>query len=83
MASMPTPAEIEYQMTHAPDNRVSQLIAVNAVCFTIACTAVVLRFIARRMARVDYGADDCLVVIGLVSNIPLFAIISNVVASRY
>lgn len=65
MASIPTPAEIEEQEMHISDNMVPNIIAANAVCFTIACISVALRFQARRMARIKYEADDWLIVAGL------------------
>ena len=66
MATMPSPAEIEWQEQQASDSLVPNIIAVNAVCFPIACIAVILRFVARRIAQVKYKADDWLIVVGLV-----------------
>ena len=63
---MPTPAEILYQEKHISDNEVPNIIATNAICFPIACTAVLLRFISRRMSKIKYEADDWLIVAGLV-----------------
>ena len=71
MATMPTPAELMDQELHINDTMVPNIIATNAICFTIACIAVVLRFQARRMARVRYAADDWLIVVGLVRRTPL------------
>ena len=68
---MPNPAELMEQEMHASDTIVPDIIAANVVCFTIACIAVVLRFLARRMARVRYEADDWLIVVALVRGIPL------------
>ncbi|CAF9925812.1 hypothetical protein IMSHALPRED_006787 [Imshaugia aleurites] len=65
MASLPTPAEIEEQEMHMHDNMAPNVIAANAVCFTIACIAVILRFQARRMAKIRYEADDWLILAGL------------------
>lgn len=66
MATMPTPAEILEQEMHISDDRGPNIIAANAICFTIACVAVVLRFLARRRAMVRYEADDWLILAGLV-----------------
>ncbi|CAF9922359.1 MAG: hypothetical protein ALECFALPRED_002066 [Alectoria fallacina] len=71
MASMPTPAEILSQEKHISDNKVPNIIATNAICFPIACTAIFLRFISRRMSKIKYEADDWLIVAGLV-RLPLF-----------
>ena len=65
--SMPTPEEIRYQFHHKDDNREPQIIAVHVLVYTLAVATVALRFYARRMARVRYGWDDWLILIGLVS----------------
>ncbi len=65
MASIPTPAEIQYQEKHAFDTQVPNIIATNAICFPIACTTVLLRFLSRRMSKIRYEADDWLVILGL------------------
>ena len=74
MASIPTPAEIMEQEMHITDDLGPNIIAASAVCFTIACIAVALRFQARRMAMIKYEADDWLVVIGLVRRTLLFSL---------
>lgn len=56
---------------HISDDKSANIIAANAVCFTIACIAVVLRFQARRMAMIQYQADDWLILAGLVRRILL------------
>ena len=66
MATIPPPAEVEWQEMHISDSLVPDIIAVNAVCFTIACVSVALRFVSRRMAKVKYGLDDWLVLASLV-----------------
>ena len=71
MATMPTPAEIMEQEMHVSDTMVPSIIASNAICFAIACIAVVLRFLARRMSKTKYEADDWLVLVGLVRRVPL------------
>lgn len=70
MASMPSPAEILYQEKHISDNKVPNIIATNAICFPIACTAVLLRFVSRRSSKIKYEADDWLIVAGLVRLYP-------------
>ena len=44
----------------------------NVVCFTIACIAVALRFLARRMARIRYEIDDWLILVALVRERPSY-----------
>ena len=66
MAEAPSPTEILWQEKHINDDKVPTLIAANAVCFTVACIAVVLRFLARRKAKVNYGLVDWLIVVGWV-----------------
>ena len=68
---MPSPADLAYQEMHVSDTLVPNIIAVNVICFTIACVAVALRFLARRMARIRYEADDWLILVALVRGIPL------------
>ena len=66
MATLPTPAEIKYQEMHISDNAAPSIIAANAICYSIACIAIALRFLSRRVAHIKYEADDWLVVAGLV-----------------
>ena len=65
MATVPTPAEILYQEKHASDTQVPNIIATNAICFPIACTAVTLRFLSRRRSKIRYEADDWFIVLAL------------------
>ncbi|MCJ1451660.1 hypothetical protein MMC28_002000 [Mycoblastus sanguinarius] len=81
MASIPTPAEVMDQERHISDNLVPNIIATNAVCFTIACIAVILRFEARRLSRVKYEADDWLIVGGLFFT--LGVVICSLLGIRY
>ena len=70
MASMPTPAEIIHQEKHISDDKIPNIIAANAICFPIACIAVLLRFVSRRMSKIKYEADDWLIIAGLVRLFP-------------
>ena len=65
MATVPTTAEIIYQKNHISDTQVPNIIATNAICFPIACAAIVLRFTSRRLSKIKYEADDWLIVAGL------------------
>lgn len=66
MATIPTYAEIMDQEMHISDDMVPNIIATNAVCFTISCVAVILRFVSRRLTKIKYEADDWLILAGLV-----------------
>lgn len=59
---------------HITDDMAPNIIAANAVCFTIACISVALRFQARRVAMIKYEADDWLIVVGLVGRIYLLSL---------
>lgn len=61
--------EIEYEMSHASDNRGSSLVAAYAVCLSLAYVATILRFISRRKSRLAYMADDWMLVVGLVRKV--------------
>lgn len=74
MASIPTPGEIEEQEMHISDDMSLNIILANAICFTIACIAVVLRFQARRMGMIRYEADDWLILAGLVRRMILLSL---------
>ena len=81
MASVPPSAELEWQELHMHDNEVPQLIAANVVCLSLACIAVILRFLARRVAKINYQADDWLILAGLVgstSSSPLLSTLFHV-----
>ena len=66
MASLPSPAELQWQELHAKDNAVPSIVAANVAGFSLACIAVVLRFVARRVAKIKYQIDDWLIIVGLV-----------------
>ena len=66
MATLPSPADILWQEEHVSDDKAPDIIAVNVICFSIACSAVFARFTARRIKNIAYGADDWLILAGLV-----------------
>ena len=70
MATIPSPAEVKWQEEHINDSKVLDVIAVNVVCFSIASIAILLRFQARRMAKVKYELDDWLIIVGWVRRWP-------------
>lgn len=66
MASLP-PAEIQYQLVHQNENRSADIIAANTIMLVAAYIAVGLRFMSRRLMHATLGADDWMMVVGLVS----------------
>lgn len=83
MATVPTPAQVLYQQEHIDDDRVANLIAANASCLALAFIFVGLRFMARRMKRIRYEADDWLCVGGLVMDFAPMRAHQAVVSSAY
>ena len=66
MAQVPTPELIEYFLAHLDDNKKNEIIAVYVPCLFFAYTAVILRFVSRRLIKTSYQWDDWTIVIGLV-----------------
>ena len=63
----PSPAEIHWQKEHIHDNKGPDIIASHVICFVLACIAVTLRFISRRLVKNAIQADDWFIVAALVS----------------
>lgn len=53
------------QEKHVNDNKKPSLIVASAICLSAAYLAVILRLIARRLARKSLGADDYTVLVAL------------------
>jgi hypothetical protein len=66
--SVPTEADINYMLAHTDDDRRSNYIAANAICVSVAITAVILRFISRTIAGVKIGIDDYTILVSLVTH---------------
>ena len=66
MATVPSPAELQYQLDHPDDNLSPNLIISHAVCLALACVAICLRFTSRHIAEIKYEADDWLMMPALV-----------------
>lgn len=64
-ASTPTAAS-DYQLLHIHDSRVPEIVVSLAVCLPAAYIAVILRFISRRIGKVQLKADDWWLVAGLI-----------------
>ncbi|KAF6240945.1 hypothetical protein HO173_000738 [Letharia columbiana] len=60
-----SPTEIQYELEHIHQDRAPDIIASYAICLSLACIAVVLRFVARRTSRASLQADDLTVFIAL------------------
>ena len=61
-----SPFEIQYEFEHIRHDRVPNIIASYAIYLSLACIAVMLRFVARRSSRASLKADDLTIVIALV-----------------
>ena len=62
-----SPQEIQFQLAHQHENRVIDTIIANTVMLIAAYVAVALRFTARRLMHARLGADDWVMMLGLVS----------------
>jgi len=62
MASIPTPSELLYQQKHIRESKVTNILASNIITLVAAYITVGLRFLSRRTAKIEYKADDCLIV---------------------
>ena len=65
MAQVPTPTLIEYFLTHLDDNKKTEIIAVYVPCLFFAYSAVILRFVSRRLIKTPLQADDWTIELGL------------------
>ena len=61
-----SPAEIQYEVEHIRQNRAPDIIASYVTCLSLACIAVVLRLVARRISRASLQVDDMTIVAALV-----------------
>lgn len=61
-----SPEELQYQLEHRYQNRVADIIIANTIMLVAAYVAVVLRFASRRLMHATLGADDWMMVVGLV-----------------
>lgn len=60
------PEEAQYQLAHVHDSKRKSIAAAYIACVPIIFLAVILRFVSRRIGRTAYGADDWIMVLGLV-----------------
>ena len=67
MPSPLSPAEIQYEVANIHDNRAPDLVVSTTVCLSLACVAVSLRLIARRLSKAKVWFDDYMIIVALVS----------------
>lgn len=60
------PGEAQYQLAHVNDSKRVQSAIAYTICLSVTFLAVVMRFLSRRIGRTEYGADDWVMVLGLV-----------------
>ncbi len=60
------PEEAQYQLAHVHDSKRKSIATAYIICLPIHILAVVMRFVSRRIGRVSYGADDWIMLLGLV-----------------
>lgn len=62
-----TPAEIRYETAHIKDNRGPDMVVSTVICISLACIAVLLRLIARRLSKAKIWFDDYMIIVALVT----------------
>ena len=67
----PSPSEIAYEEAHIDQSRQINIAVSNGICLGIAFVAVLLRFISRRLAGTNNGADDWWAWIALVGKLQI------------
>ena len=60
------PKEAEYQLAHVHDSKRVSLAIAYIICIPTIFLAVLMRFVSRRIGHIKYGADDWMMVLGLV-----------------
>ncbi|MCJ1457821.1 hypothetical protein MMC28_008190 [Mycoblastus sanguinarius] len=68
MASL-TPSEMQYQLSHASEDRSGNVIAAVVACLCLAFIAVGMRLFGRRMTKTSLGADDWMILVALFFNV--------------
>lgn len=61
------PDEVHYQLAHVHDDRSPELYASQIICYVLACIAVALRLISRRLVMAKLQNDDYMILVALVS----------------
>ena len=60
------PEEAQYQLAHFNDSKRASIATAYIICIPIQVLAVIMRFVSRRIGRTKYGADDWIMLAGLV-----------------
>ena len=63
-----SPQELQYQQEHRYQDRATDIVTSTVILLAAAYVAVFLRFISRRLMRTSIGADDWIMVMGLVNS---------------
>ena len=63
----PAAISLQYERQNLTSSRVPVIIASVAICFPLACIAVILRFVCRRVNDIRIKVDDWTILIALVS----------------
>ena len=60
------PEEAQYQLARIHESKTALVVVTYAICLPIMVLAIVMRFVSRRIGRTKYGADDWVMLLGLV-----------------
>ena len=60
------PKEAEYQLAHVYDSQRASVAITYIICLPTMILAILMRFVSRRIGHIEYGADDWMMVLGLV-----------------
>ena len=60
------PKEAEHQLAYVHDNKRASIAITYIICLPTTFVAVLMRFVSRRIGHIKYGADDWIMVLGLV-----------------
>ena len=60
------PEEAQYQLVHINESKRASIVITYIICIPILVLAIIMRFVSRRIGRTKYGADDWVMLLGLV-----------------
>ena len=61
------PEVARYQLAHVNDSKRKSMAAAYIISYLISFSAVIMRFVSRRIGRIPYHSDDWSIVVALVS----------------
>ena len=64
------PEAARYQLAHVNDSKRKSIAAAYIISYLISFSAVIMRFISRRIGRIPYHSDDWSIVVALVGYPP-------------